>query len=230
MLGRGDHLPLPFLGYPGRDLEAEHARITRQGTGQFLLEDNHSRLGTRLNGQPVQTATPLKDGDLIKLGTNIIRFHSRQWGRLRAAAAAIASRGAAPAGGSGLPPLPPPPKPAVAAGGGPSSPFGAPRSAAARCAHASRLAITAGGLPAGIAAAGGAADLAGRGGAAAPAAVLAGRAADPLPLRHRRGAVRGRDDTLSGRAASHQACAALALRDKGPLPFRRQGKSCPLCR
>ncbi len=126
MLGRGDHLPLPFLGYPGRDLEAEHARITRQSGGQFLLEDNHSRLGTRLNGQPVQTATPLKDGDLIKLGTNIVRFNSRQWGRLRAAAAAMASRGAAPAGGSGLPPLPPPPKPPVAAGGGPSSPLAPP--------------------------------------------------------------------------------------------------------
>ena len=74
LLGRGDHLPLPFLGYPGRDLEAEHARITRQPDGQFVLEDNRSRLGTRLNGQPVQTATPLKDGDLIKLGTNLDPF------------------------------------------------------------------------------------------------------------------------------------------------------------
>ena len=80
LLGRGDHLPLPLLGYPGRDLEAEHARIIRQPDGQFVLEDNRSRLGTRLNGQPVEAAMPLKDGDLIKLGTNIIRFNSRQWG------------------------------------------------------------------------------------------------------------------------------------------------------
>ena len=147
-LGRGDHLPLPFLGYPGRDLEAEHARITRQTDGQFLLEDNHSRLGTRLNGQPVQAATPLKDGDLIKLGTNIVRFHSRQWGRLRAAAAAIAlarracrraeaacrrcRRRRSRRGAGHRPPV-------------------APRSAAARWTHASCLAIAAGGLPAGIA-------------------------------------------------------------------------------
>ena len=87
LLGRGNHLPLPLLGYPGRDLDAEHARIIRRPDGQFILEDNRSRLGTRLNGQPVETATPLKNGDLIKLGTNIIRFNSRQWGSLRSAAA-----------------------------------------------------------------------------------------------------------------------------------------------
>jgi hypothetical protein len=115
ILGRGDHLPLPFLGYPGRDLDAEHARITRQPDGVFVLEDNGSRLGTRLNGQPVQTATPLKDGDLIKLGTNLVRFNSRQWGWLRAAAAMAVRPTAFPAGGSGLPPLPPPPKPLVPA-------------------------------------------------------------------------------------------------------------------
>ena len=76
-LGRGDHLPLPFLGYPGRDLESEHARIVRQPDGAFLLEDNHSRLGTRLNGQSIQSPTPLADGDLIKIGSNIVRFNLR---------------------------------------------------------------------------------------------------------------------------------------------------------
>ena len=145
LLGRGDHLPLPFLGYPGRDLDAEHARITRQPDGQFVLQDNGSRLGTRLNGQPVQAATPLKDGDLIKLGTNLIRFSSRKWGWLRSAAAAAAAPSPPmPAGGSGLPPLPPPP-PVPAGGlsrfsphgreasGGENGtvPFGRPRSAIA---------------------------------------------------------------------------------------------------
>ena len=75
ILGRGDHLPLPFLGYPGRDLESEHARIVRQPDGALLLEDKHSRLGTRLNGQSIQLPTPLADGDLIKIGSNIVRFN-----------------------------------------------------------------------------------------------------------------------------------------------------------
>ena len=92
MLGRGDHLALPFLGYPGRDLESEHARIVRQTDGTFTLEDNRSRLGTRLNGQTILAATPLKDGDLIKLGSNIIRFNQRQRGTVRTAAAPGLSR------------------------------------------------------------------------------------------------------------------------------------------
>ncbi|MHC4177712.1 MAG: hypothetical protein ACYSWU_09400, partial [Planctomycetota bacterium] len=37
VLGRGDHLPLPFLGYAGRDLESEHLRITRTPNGDFVI-------------------------------------------------------------------------------------------------------------------------------------------------------------------------------------------------
>lgn len=77
ILGRGDHLPLPFLGHLNRDIESEHLKIIRHASGQFVLEDNHSRLGTRLNSQPVQGPTPLKDGDVIKFGTNFVRFNER---------------------------------------------------------------------------------------------------------------------------------------------------------
>ena len=129
MLGRGDHLALPFLGYPGRDLESEHARIVRQTDGSFTLEDNRSRLGTRLNGQPILVATPLKDGDLVKLGTNIIRFNLRQRGSVRAAAQPAVPfppgsmsappppvsppASSPPSPSSGMkPPAPPPPPPA----------------------------------------------------------------------------------------------------------------------
>ncbi len=122
VLGRGDHLPLPLLGYPGRDLEAEHARITRQPDGRFLLEDNRSRLGTRLNGQPIATAMPLTDGDLIKLGSNLIRFNSRQRGSVRAAAAPAVPSAAMPGGGMAATLPPPPPKPVVAPGSTPRSP------------------------------------------------------------------------------------------------------------
>jgi hypothetical protein len=105
VLGRGDHLPLPLLGYSGRDLEAEHARITRNPDGSFTIEDNLSRLGTRLNGHLIQGAVALADGDLIKLGTNIIRFNVRH-GVVGGVAAAAPGQ---PAGGRPVVPPPPPP-------------------------------------------------------------------------------------------------------------------------
>jgi hypothetical protein len=74
VLGRGDHLPLPLLGYAGRDLESEHAVITRKPDGRFFLADNGSRLGTLLNGHRLTAAQLLHDGDLIRLGSNILRF------------------------------------------------------------------------------------------------------------------------------------------------------------
>jgi pSer/pThr/pTyr-binding forkhead associated (FHA) protein len=76
-LGRADHLALPFSGEMSRDIEAEHARIRREPGGAYTLEDNKSRIGTRLNGQIIQAAQMLKDGDFIKLGSNLIRFNLR---------------------------------------------------------------------------------------------------------------------------------------------------------
>ncbi|HUY90391.1 MAG TPA: FHA domain-containing protein [Pirellulales bacterium] len=78
MLGRGDHLPLPFLGPMNRELESEHVKITRQANGAYLVEDNHTKLGTRLNNQPLLQPAVLKDGDVIKLGGNFVRFNERK--------------------------------------------------------------------------------------------------------------------------------------------------------
>lgn len=77
-LGRGDHLPLPFLGPMNAGIKSEHVRIIRQSNGAFVLEDNQSKLGTRLNNSPVAQPTPLKDGDVIKFGTNFVRFNERR--------------------------------------------------------------------------------------------------------------------------------------------------------
>ncbi|HUT91784.1 MAG TPA: FHA domain-containing protein [Thermoguttaceae bacterium] len=104
-LGRGDHLPLPFLGYPGRDLESQHARITRRPDGQYVVEDNGSRIGTQLNGQPIQGPVALGDGDLIRLGSNIVRFEHRR----RAADRGKLAAPSTPATGAKGPAVPAPP-------------------------------------------------------------------------------------------------------------------------
>lgn len=77
-LGRGDHLQLAFLGPMNAELESEHVRIVRQANGSYLAEDNHSKLGTRLNNQPLTQAMPLHNGDIIKFGTNFVRFNERK--------------------------------------------------------------------------------------------------------------------------------------------------------
>jgi len=113
ILGRGDHLPLPLLGYAGRDLEVEHARIVRRADGRFVIEDLHSRIGTLVNGRPIQDTHPLHDGDTIKLGSNLLRF------RLRRGLAAPGTAEAKPSAPQAISAPPPPPvcPPAAQAGG-----------------------------------------------------------------------------------------------------------------
>jgi hypothetical protein len=78
VLGRGDHLPLPFLGPANKDLDMEHLSILWQPSGSYVLEDHQTRLGTLVNNQPVTGPVPLKDGDIIRLGANLLRFNERQ--------------------------------------------------------------------------------------------------------------------------------------------------------
>ncbi|HVX64514.1 MAG TPA: FHA domain-containing protein [Pirellulales bacterium] len=130
MLGRGDHLSLPFIGPMNRDLESEHVMLTRQAGGAYLVEDNHTRLGTRLNNQPLLQPTLLKDGDVIKFGSNFVRFNERRRRRGEepmTAAPTFHVKPAPPpppvrkpaASGDGAN-LPPPAKPSVAPEGRPS--------------------------------------------------------------------------------------------------------------
>jgi pSer/pThr/pTyr-binding forkhead associated (FHA) protein len=77
VLGRSDHLQLPFLGPLNKDIESEHVRIVRLTNGAYAVEDNHSKLGTRLNNQPLAGQVVLQDGDVIKFGANFVRFNER---------------------------------------------------------------------------------------------------------------------------------------------------------
>jgi hypothetical protein len=107
-LGRAEHLSLPFLGHADAELEAEHARIVRQPNGRYLIEDNRTRIGTLVNSQSISGPMILRDNDLIKLGTNIVRFNHRR----RDSRQGNSTSGATGAGKS-LPISPPPPPPVV---------------------------------------------------------------------------------------------------------------------
>jgi hypothetical protein len=66
LLGRS----APEPGKLGDDLEIsrEHARVTRAGTGDYLLEDLGSRNGTYINGRRISSAEALAVGDKIEVG------------------------------------------------------------------------------------------------------------------------------------------------------------------
>ncbi|MGD0900651.1 MAG: FHA domain-containing protein [Thermoguttaceae bacterium] len=130
MLGRSDNLPLPFLGPTNKDLEPEHVSIARRRDGTYVLEDNHSRLGTRVNSQPVQGPMPLADGDVIRLGTNLVRFNQRRR-RAGQVVPVVPARWTQPAPGAPPRPAPlpapassvPPPPPRPVPGGYPAGPL-----------------------------------------------------------------------------------------------------------
>src|SRR5262249_49477850 len=78
MLGRAEYVTLPFMGRNDvNEVDPEHARIVRQSDGRFILEDNDSRSGVRVNNVRVNDRVILNDGDIIKLGMNLVRFNQR---------------------------------------------------------------------------------------------------------------------------------------------------------
>lgn len=53
-------------------LSRRHARITRAAGGSLTIEDLGSLNGTRVNGERIATATPLRPGDTITLGDTVL--------------------------------------------------------------------------------------------------------------------------------------------------------------
>lgn len=65
--GRDPDLNVVVRGDAARIVSVRHAEL-RFENGTWLLADLGSRNGTYLNGKPVSTGTPVKDGDVIRLG------------------------------------------------------------------------------------------------------------------------------------------------------------------
>ncbi len=64
------------LGLSDRWMSTTHARLERI-MGRWVLEDQHSKNGVRVNGQPV-TRAELNDGDLIEVGRTFLIFRAAQ--------------------------------------------------------------------------------------------------------------------------------------------------------
>ena len=76
-MGTSEKSSLIFIAFGAKGVEPTHLKITKQPDGRYLLEDNQSRSGTLLNGQPIGAPTSLRDGDAIQLGVNVVRFNDR---------------------------------------------------------------------------------------------------------------------------------------------------------
>jgi Inner membrane component of T3SS, cytoplasmic domain len=71
VIGRAEGVDLGLYGEQG--IEKQHARIVL-ANNRYFLEDNGTPGGTFLNGQRIDSRTPLKNGDKIQVGTAVLRF------------------------------------------------------------------------------------------------------------------------------------------------------------
>jgi hypothetical protein len=74
LLGTSEKAQLPFIAYGAKGVEPVHLRILQQADGSFVLEDNNSRTGTHVNGTRIGEPVLLRNGDVIQLGPNAVRY------------------------------------------------------------------------------------------------------------------------------------------------------------
>jgi hypothetical protein len=74
-IGRAESCDIGLFGDPS--VEKLHAQIVLAGN-RYYVEDAHTPAGTYVNNQPVARRAPLKSGDLIRVGKNVLRFGERQ--------------------------------------------------------------------------------------------------------------------------------------------------------
>jgi len=75
ILGKGDHLSLPFFGPSSRTLAAEHVSIIRnKSSSVYEIQPMTSSNEVLVNHSRIEGRVILQDHDVIKIGGNIIRF------------------------------------------------------------------------------------------------------------------------------------------------------------
>ena len=73
-IGRAESCDLGLFG--DNSIERLHARIERKNN-RYVLADVETAAGTYLNDKPVRKSTPLRDGDVIRVGNSVLRFGER---------------------------------------------------------------------------------------------------------------------------------------------------------
>lgn len=71
VLGRDPTCTVPLQDF---GVSRQHAVITPQGDGSYVLQDLKSTNGTRVNGTPIPERRVLKDGEKIYVGDTVLRF------------------------------------------------------------------------------------------------------------------------------------------------------------
>ncbi|MFN4259956.1 MAG: FHA domain-containing protein [Gemmataceae bacterium] len=75
VIGRAEGCDLGIFG--DNAVEKKHARILNKNN-RFILEDLNTPSGTFINDERISGPTPLRSGDMIRLGKNVLRFEERQ--------------------------------------------------------------------------------------------------------------------------------------------------------
>jgi hypothetical protein len=75
-IGRAESCDVGLFGDPM--IEKLHARLYQQPDGHYLIADNGSAHGTFVNDHRIHEPTPLRSGDLIRVGSAYLRFRDRQ--------------------------------------------------------------------------------------------------------------------------------------------------------
>ena len=74
-IGRSESSDIGIFG--DNAVEKLHARIVLQG-GRYMLADAGTAAGTYVNEERIAQPRPLRSGDAIRIGTNVLRFGERQ--------------------------------------------------------------------------------------------------------------------------------------------------------
>jgi uncharacterized RDD family membrane protein YckC len=120
---------------PSNDLVLSDSMVSRRHAilehreNQYILRDNNSSNGTMVNGDRVDSEKPLRDGDLVAIGSSRLLFQLDETAEASIPAAALSGRG-------GYAPAPRPAPPEVA-----HPPVHAPGESDVRCAHCGKTAL-----------------------------------------------------------------------------------------
>jgi hypothetical protein len=73
-IGRAESCDIGLFG--GQGVEKVHARILHRGN-RYLLSDDDTPGGTYVNDEKISEPTPLRNGDIIRVGNCVLRFGER---------------------------------------------------------------------------------------------------------------------------------------------------------